>query len=130
MAGIAGRARRRMAGWKGRKNGRLDRPSQLYVTLRNTMARSTSTGGDVMELGELELTILLIIWRGGAMTAEKVREELGPPFDGSTVRVALRRLEDAGCVAHSVEGHTLLYRPAEPHERIAGRVVKPLQIRL
>jgi predicted transcriptional regulator len=91
---------------------------------------SNASRVDMTELGELELTILLFIWRRGAMTAEQVREELGPPFDGSTVRVALRRLEDAGCVAHSVEGHTLLYRPTEPREHIAGRAVKPLQIRL
>lgn len=93
------------------------------------MARNISQNGTA-ELGELELTILLFVWRRGAMTAEQVREELGPPFDGSAVRMALRRLEDAGCLAHSVEGHTLLYRPAEPRERIAGRVGKPLQIRL
>lgn len=93
------------------------------------MASNTSRDGTT-ELGELELTILLFVWRGGAMTAEQVREELGPPFDGSAVRAALRRLEDAGCVAHSVEGHTLVYRPAESRDRVSGCVVKPLQIRL
>jgi BlaI family penicillinase repressor len=93
------------------------------------MASNTSRNGTA-ELGELELTILLFVWRNGAMTAEQVREELGPPFDGSTVRTALRRLEDAGCLTHSIEEHTILYRPAEPRERVAGRAVKPLQIRL
>lgn len=93
------------------------------------MVSNTSRSGTA-ELGELELTILLFVWRRGAMTAEQVREELGPPFDGSAVRMALRRLEDAGCLAHSVEGHTLLYRPTEPRERILDRVVKPLQTRL
>jgi predicted transcriptional regulator len=98
------------------------------------MAGNTARDGTA-ELGELELTILLFVWRSGAITAQQVREELGPPFDGSTVRTALRRLEDAGCVVHSVEGHTILYRPAEPHEqspgeRVAGRIVKPLQIHL
>jgi predicted transcriptional regulator len=80
----------------------------------------------VVELGELELTVLLFIWRKGAMTAEQVREELGPPFDGHAVRVALRRLEDTGRLAHSVEGHTLLYRPIEP----TGHSPKRLAIRL
>ena len=93
------------------------------------MAGNTSRDGTA-ELGELELTILLFVWRRGAMTADQVREELGPPFDSSTVRTALRRLEDVDCLVHSVEGHSLLYRPAEPRERVAGRVVKPLQIHL
>ncbi len=90
------------------------------------MERSISRPDSAAELGELELTILLFIWRSGAMTAEQVREELGAPFDGHAVRVALRRLEDAGRLAHSVEGHSLLYRPVEP----AGRPGKPLQILL
>jgi hypothetical protein len=119
-------------GLKGKASGiktYLDGLGSSYVTIRNTMASNTPQVG-MAELGELELTILLFVWRRGAMTAEQVREELGPPFDGSTVRAALRRLEDAGCVAHSVEGHTILYRPAEPRDRVLGRVGKPLQIRL
>jgi predicted transcriptional regulator len=94
------------------------------------MPRSTSQTGGSAELGELELTILLFVWRKGAMTAEQVRDELGPPFDGSAVRTALRRLEDAGCIAHTVENHTILYRPAEQRESSAGRVANSLQIRL
>lgn len=88
------------------------------------MARNTSTSGGAGELGELELTILLFVWRKGAMTAEQVREELGPPFDGHAVRLALRRLEEAGRLAHSVENHMLFYRPAEP----IGRAASPLRI--
>jgi predicted transcriptional regulator len=90
------------------------------------MDSNTSQSVRAGELGELELTILLFIWRKGEMTAEQVREELGPPFDGHAVRIALRRLEDAGRLAHSVENHMLLYRPAEP----IGRAAKPLRIHL
>jgi predicted transcriptional regulator len=88
------------------------------------MESNTSQSTRAGELGELELTILLFIWRKGTMTAEQVREELGPPFDGQAVRIALRRLEDAGRLTHSVENHMLLYRPAEP----AGRAAEPLRI--
>jgi len=78
------------------------------------MDRNTSRSDHPVELSELELTILLFIWRTGAMTVEQVRAELGPPYDDHSIRIALRRLENAGRLAHSVEGHALLYRPADP----------------
>lgn len=72
------------------------------------------------ELGELEFSILLCIWRRGAMTAEQVREELWPPVVGHAVRAALRRLEEAGRLAHSTEGDAVLYRPREPQNEAAS----------
>jgi BlaI family transcriptional regulator, penicillinase repressor len=88
------------------------------------MASNTSTGHDPAELGELERSILLIIWRMGKVTAEQVREELGRPLKDSTIRTVLRRLEEKGYLAHSVENRTFLYRPAESRQRVAGRAVK------
>ena len=88
------------------------------------MTSNTTTGHDPAELGELERSILLIIWRTGKVTAEQVREELGRPLKDSTIRTVLRRLEEKGYVAHSVENRTFLYRPAETRQRVAGRAVK------
>jgi BlaI family transcriptional regulator, penicillinase repressor len=88
------------------------------------MASNTTTGHDPAELGELERSILLIIWRMGKVTAEQVREELGRPLKDSTIRTVLRRLEEKGYLAHSVENRTFLYRPAESRQRVAGRAVK------
>ena len=42
----------------------------------------------------------------------------------STVRTVLRRLEEKGYLAHSVENRTFFYRPAESRQRVAGRAVK------
>jgi len=78
------------------------------------MACSTARESSSAELGELELTILLFVWRAGSMTVGQVRAELGPPYDDHAVRVALRRLESAGRLTHSLEGHALVYRPVEP----------------
>jgi predicted transcriptional regulator len=78
------------------------------------MACNTCGGDPFADLGELELTILLVIWRSGAMTAGQVRDELGPPFDAYAVRIALERLEDAGRLAHSAAGDRLIYRAVEP----------------
>jgi BlaI family penicillinase repressor len=88
------------------------------------MASNTTSSHDPAELGELERSILLIVWRVGDVTAEQVREELGRPLKDSTIRTVLRRLEEKGYVAHSVENRTFLYRPAESRQRVAGRAVK------
>ncbi|MGA2808497.1 MAG: BlaI/MecI/CopY family transcriptional regulator [Terracidiphilus sp.] len=83
-----------------------------------------SLGHDPGELGELERSILLIVWRKGTVTAEQVREELGRPLKESTIRTVLRRLEEKGYLAHSLENRTFLYHSAETRQRVAGRAVK------
>lgn len=88
------------------------------------MARNTQPGHDPVELGDLERSILLIVWRKGAITAEQVRDELDRPLKDSTVRTVLRRLEEKGYLAHSVENRTFLYRPAETQQRVAGRAAQ------
>jgi BlaI family penicillinase repressor len=79
---------------------------------------------DPAELGELEREILSIIWRLGSVTAERAREELERPLKDSTVRTVLRRLEEKGYLAHSIEDRTFIYRPAESRQRVAGRAAK------
>jgi Predicted transcriptional regulator len=88
------------------------------------MTSNTTIGHDPAELGELERSILLIIWRMGQITAEQVREELGRPLKDSTIRTVLRRLEEKGYLSHTVENRTFLYRPAESRQRVAGRAAK------
>jgi BlaI family penicillinase repressor len=79
---------------------------------------------DPAELGELERSILLIVWKTGEITAEQVREALDRPLKDSTIRTVLRRLEEKGYLAHTVDNRTFLYRPAESQQRVAGRAVK------
>jgi len=88
------------------------------------MTSNTNFNHDPAELGELERSILLLVWRLGQMTAEQVREELGRPLKDSTIRTVLRRLEEKGYLAHAVENRTFVYRPAESPQRVAGRAVK------
>ena len=88
------------------------------------MVGNTATSHDPAELGELERGILSIVWRMGTVTAEQVREELDRPLKDSTVRTVLRRLEEKGYLAHTVEDRTFLYRPAQSRQRVAGRAVK------
>jgi BlaI family transcriptional regulator, penicillinase repressor len=79
---------------------------------------------DPAELGELESSILSIVWREGSATAEQVREALGRPLADSTVRTMLRRLEEKGYISHSLEDRAFVYRPAESRQRVAGRAAK------
>jgi predicted transcriptional regulator len=88
------------------------------------MASNTHSGHDPAELGELERSILSIVWRIGKVTAESVREELDRPLKDSTVRTVLRRLEEKGYLAHTLEDRTFLYHPAQSRQRVAGRAAK------
>ncbi|HXR39935.1 MAG TPA: BlaI/MecI/CopY family transcriptional regulator [Terracidiphilus sp.] len=88
------------------------------------MDSNTRAGHDPAELGELERSILSIVWRRAEVTADQVREELGRPLKDSTIRTVLRRLEEKGYLAHSVEERTFVYRPAQSRQRVAGRAVK------
>ena len=88
------------------------------------MESNTAFGHDPAELGELERSILLIVWRTAQITAEQVREELGRPLKDSTIRTVLRRLEEKGYLAHSVENRTFVYSPAETRQQVAGHAVK------
>jgi predicted transcriptional regulator len=88
------------------------------------MVSNIQTKHDPSELGELERSILSIVWRSAQITAEQVREELGRPLKESTIRTVLRRLEEKGYLAHSIENRTFIYRPAESRQRVAGRAVK------
>jgi predicted transcriptional regulator len=88
------------------------------------MTSNTTPDHDPAELGELERSILLIVWRMRTVTAEQVREELGRPLKDSTIRTVLRRLEEKGYLGHSVDNRTFLYHPAESRQRVAGRAVQ------
>jgi BlaI family penicillinase repressor len=88
------------------------------------MNSNTASAHDPAELGELERSILSIIWQKAEITADQVREELGRPLKDSTIRTVLRRLEEKGYLEHSLENRTFVYRPAQTRQRVAGRAVK------
>jgi BlaI family transcriptional regulator, penicillinase repressor len=88
------------------------------------MNGNTPPAHDPAELGELESSILSIVWREGTATAEQVREKLERPLTDSTVRTMLRRLEEKGYLTHSLEDRAFVYRPAESRQRVAGRAAK------
>jgi BlaI family transcriptional regulator, penicillinase repressor len=87
----------------------------------------TALEHDPAELGELERSILQLMWQHGTLSADQVREELemqDRPLKDSTVRTVLRRLEDKGYLTHILDNRTFLYSPAAPAPLVAGRAVK------
>ena len=76
------------------------------------------------DLGDLEREVMHLVWAGGAVTAEAVREKLRRRLKESTVRTVLRRLEDKGYVTHTVDGRTYVYRAAAPRGRVAAKAVQ------
>lgn len=88
------------------------------------MDGNTRSNHDPGELGELERSVLLIVWHLGSVTADQVREELDRPLKDSTVRTVLRRLEEKGYLTHNIDDRAFVYRPAQSRQRVAGRAVK------
>jgi BlaI family penicillinase repressor len=88
------------------------------------MKATTPKRHNPAELGELESSILSIVWREGSATADGVREGLERRLTDSTVRTMLRRLEEKGYIEHTVENRAFVYRPAESRQRVAGRAAK------
>ncbi|MGB6132185.1 MAG: BlaI/MecI/CopY family transcriptional regulator [Acidobacteriaceae bacterium] len=88
------------------------------------MASNSTPSHDPAELGELERDVLSIVWRRGDATADQVREEMERPLKDSTIRTVLRRLEEKGYLAHTLDNRTFVYRPAESPQQVAGRAVQ------
>jgi BlaI family transcriptional regulator, penicillinase repressor len=76
------------------------------------------------DLGDLERDVMQLVWAGGPLTSEAVRERLPRPLKESTVRTVLRRLEEKGFVTHSVQGRTYVFQAAEARREVAARAVR------
>jgi len=80
--------------------------------------------GVLPPLGDLEHELLTLLWTQGAMTASAVRKALRRDLKDPTIRTVLRRLEEKGYVAHTVESGTFIYTAKETRERTAAQAVK------
>lgn len=81
-----------------------------------------------IELGDLEHQVMQLMWSHDCLTADALRELLAQlrtrRLKDSTVRTVLRRLEEKGYVAHTVDGRTFIYHATEPRSRVAAKAVK------
>jgi predicted transcriptional regulator len=76
------------------------------------------------DLGALEREVMGLVWAGGSMTAEAVREQLPRRLKESTVRTVLRRLEEKGYVTHTVDGRTFIFQAAHARRQVAAKAVR------
>src|SRR3981081_1230085 len=76
------------------------------------------------DLSNLEREVMQLIWAGGPLTAEFVRERLARRLKESTVRTVLRRLEEKGYVNHAIEGRTYVYQATHPRGKVAAKAVQ------
>jgi BlaI family transcriptional regulator, penicillinase repressor len=77
-------------------------------------------------LGERELDIMAVLWRGAPSTVAEVREALPAPLAYNTVLTILRNLDAKGFVTHTAEGRVFRYKAAVSEEAVRGSAVKRL----
>jgi BlaI family transcriptional regulator, penicillinase repressor len=82
------------------------------------------TDDTLPDLGELEQAVMQLVWAGGSMTAEAVRERLPRRLKESTVRTVLRRLEEKGYVSHTIDGRTFVFAAVRGRGHVAARAVR------
>jgi predicted transcriptional regulator len=76
----------------------------------------------------LEQFLLDYVWAHPNCTAEMCREGLAGQrrLKDSTIRTILRKLEEKGYVAHTVEGRTFVYRAVDTKRNVAVHAAKQL----
>jgi len=69
-----------------------------------------------------------ILWKGGAGTAEQIRESLVPQhlLKDSTIRTILKRLQDKGYVTYRIEGKAFVYSGVDKPRNVAVRAVRQI----
>jgi predicted transcriptional regulator len=83
-------------------------------------------------LGEMQLTILRVLWGSGEATVAAVHDALRArrPLALTTVATLLTRMEKKGLVAHRSEGRQFVYRAAVAERDVKRSMVADLTRRL
>lgn len=83
-------------------------------------------------LGDLQLSILEVLWRLNEAAVSQIHEKLGASrkLAYTTVATMLRKMEARGLVAHREEGRAFLYRPLVSANEVSRSVGNHLVQRL
>lgn len=85
-----------------------------------------------VQLAELQLAIMQVLWEAGEATVAHVREALAPErrLAHTTVGTMLSKLEASGYVAHRSDGRVNIYRALLEQEKVSRSMVTDLAQRL
>ena len=85
-----------------------------------------------VQLSDLQLDVLRVIWRDDEATVAKVHQELLPKRGLATTTIAtvLTRLEKRGVLSHRREGRQFVYRSSITHEEAQRNMVAELTDRV
>jgi BlaI family transcriptional regulator, penicillinase repressor len=85
-----------------------------------------------LQLAELQLAIMNVLWAKGEATVAEVREALSDtrPLAHTTVGTMLVKMERNGQVRHRADGKVNIYRPAVQQEKVRRSMVSDLASRL
>ena len=86
--------------------------------------RAFRLGGSGLErvLGELEASIMEVVWRAGEASVQEVCATLGPDHNYKTVMTVLNRLVDKGLLHRRRLSKAFLYSPFESRQSFLDRV--------
>lgn len=81
----------------------------------------------LLELGDLQLAILRVLWRRGEATAADVHSALrGKRVAITTISTILSRLEKRGIVTYRTQGRSFVYRAAVTERDVKHSALKSL----
>ncbi|MEE2706838.1 MAG: BlaI/MecI/CopY family transcriptional regulator [Planctomycetota bacterium] len=81
-------------------------------------------------LGDLQLRIMQILWRGGPRTVADVQKQLAGNLAYTTVATMLRKMENRGLVCHNEQDRKFVYEPAVSSELVTRNMTGDLIDRL
>jgi BlaI family penicillinase repressor len=82
---------------------------------------------DDIVLSDLQLDLMRVLWRGGALSVAEVTEALADrDLAHTTVATLLSRLEKRGVVEASRDGRMLVYRPCVTEAQVRRTMVSSL----
>ncbi len=79
------------------------------------------------DLGEVQRTVLEIVWERGEASVHDVRRQLGrnrKRLAYTTVLTVMQKLEKAGWLEHRAEGKSYIYTPARSREEAGAGSVR------
>lgn len=78
------------------------------------------------DLGDLQRTVMELVWKMGQATVHQVRDRLGrkKKLAYTTVLTAMQKLEKAGWLTHHNQGKTYVYLPTRTRQQAGASSVR------